>query len=625
MSKAASIEDLLKSAAGAGPGTDAASIAPAPTSAGAINAAPPKPKAPATASVQLTDKMDEIKLREKEKLTQEQAQKVGLPYIALRGFPIAPEALSLLPRQVAEENHIVIFLRVGDQIRMGTTQATDAVREIQRNIAQDQRANVELYLVSEDSLKAATKLYDVLPIPKEIIYGYRINEQDLARYEAQITNFSQLQEQIKKVSTTDIITIMIGAALKANTSDIHVEAEEEAVKIRFRMDGILHDAALLPRDAWKHMIGRLKLLAGVKINIEDIPQDGRITIYLPSEKVDIRVSFLPTAFGESVVMRLLRPKAIALEFDNLGIRGLALERLMEEINRPNGMIVTTGPTGSGKTTTLYAILKKLNDPEVKIITLEDPIEYKLVGINQSQIEHAKNYDFAKGLRSILRQDPDIVMVGEIRDLETAEISIQAALTGHLVVSTIHTNSAAGAIPRFLSMGVKAFLLAPALNAVIGQRLVRRLCKDCSVPLELTPSQNEEVMRLLKAVPSSSGVKVDFTKIQFKGPGKGCATCNNLGYKGRVGIYEIFTMNKEIEGAILEREVSEYKILELALKNGMITMAQDGLLKALDGLTSVDEVLAVANTDTLVTEPEVVPPEPTPPPIPPDVPATPPTA
>lgn len=607
MSKTASIEDLLKAASGARASAQPQSGTPAApvTSGGSVNAAPPKVVARSKETAQLSDKMDEIKLREKEKIAQLKAQELNLPYIALRGFPIAPEALSLLPRQVSDEHRLVVFLRVGDQIRIGTTNPTDAVREIQTNIAQDQRANVELYLISEDSFKAANKLYDVLPTPKEVIYGYRINEEDLARYESQITNFNQLQEQIKKVSTTDIITIMIGAALKSNASDIHVEAEEEAVKIRFRMDGLLHDAASLPREAWKHMIGRLKLLAGVKINIEDIPQDGRITIYLPSEKVDIRVSFLPTAFGESVVMRLLRPKAIALEFDSLGIRGLALTRLTEEINRPNGMIVTTGPTGSGKTTTLYAILKKLNDPEVKIITLEDPIEYKLVGINQSQIEHAKNYDFAKGLRSILRQDPDIVMVGEIRDLETAEISIQAALTGHLVVSTIHTNSAAGAIPRFLSMGVKAFLLAPALNAVIGQRLVRRLCKDCSIPIELSPSQKDEVLRLLKAIPASSGVKVDFTKIQFKGPGKGCPTCNNLGYKGRVGIYEIFTMNKEIEGAILEREVSEYKILELALKNGMITMAQDGLLKALDGLTSVEEVLAVANTDTLIMEPEPV--------------------
>jgi type II secretory ATPase GspE/PulE/Tfp pilus assembly ATPase PilB-like protein len=381
-----------------------------------------------------------------------------------------------------------------------------------------------------------------------------------------------------------------------------VEAEEDDIKVRFRVDGILHDAARLPAASWKQVIARLKLLAGVKINVEHIPQDGRITIYLSDEKIDIRASFLPTAYGESVVLRILRPKTIALEFDKLGIRGLAAERLAREIERPNGMIVTTGPTGSGKTTTLYAILKKLNSSEVKVITLEDPIEYKLKGINQSQIDHEKNYDFAKGLRSILRQDPDVVMVGEIRDLETAEISIQAALTGHLVVSTIHTNSAAGAIPRFLSIRVKPFLLAPALNAVIGQRLVRRLCEQCKVPATLTPSQLHEVTETLRTVPESSHERVDMQSLKFMAPGKGCEACNQMGYKGRIGMYEIFTMSKGIEEAILAANVSEYKIAELACQEGMVTMAQDGLLKALQGLTSVEEVLAAANIDTTVEEP-----------------------
>jgi type IV pilus assembly protein PilB len=380
-----------------------------------------------------------------------------------------------------------------------------------------------------------------------------------------------------------------------------VEAEEEDVHIRFRVDGLLHDAARLPASAWKQVIARLKLLSGVKINVEDVPQDGRLSVYLSDERIDIRASFLPTAFGESVVLRLLRPKAIALEFDALGLGGLALERLEREIERPNGMIITTGPTGSGKTTTLYAILKKLNKPEVKIITLEDPIEYKLKGINQSQIEHGKNYDFAKGLRSNLRQDPDIVMVGEIRDLETAEIAIQAALTGHLVVSTIHTNSAAGVIPRFLSMGVKPFLLAPALNAVIGHRLVRRLCETCRLPTALTPSQLREVTETLRAIPEKSREHLDLNKLTFMGPGPGCEACQKIGYKGRIGIYEIFTMSKTIEESILAANVSEYKINDQARAEGMITMAQDGLLKALEGLTSVEEVLAAANIDTTVAE------------------------
>lgn len=608
--KAASIEDLLKKPLPDAGKQDAdlaklaqAGIQRSPIKQSTV-APTAKPTIAAPTQAALVDKMQEIKLREKEKLAQEMAQKFGLPYIMLRGFPIAPEALVLLKKQEAEANQVVVFFKVKEQIRLATTNPSEAVELIRERLEEEQHATVEVYYISEDSFQAAFKLYDVLPIPKDVVYGYRIEEADLLKYDKQASDFKSLQDQITKVSTTDIITLIISASLKVNASDIHVEAEEDGVKIRFRMDGILNDAAKLPRAAWQQMIGRLKLLSGVKINIDSVPQDGRITIYLPNEKIDIRVSFLPTAFGESVVMRLLRPKAVALEFDNLGIRGLALERLKREIEKPNGMIVTTGPTGSGKTTTLYAILKKLNNPGVKIITLEDPVEYKLPGINQSQIEHSKKYDFASGLRSILRQDPDIVMVGEIRDLETAEISIQSALTGHLVVSTIHTNSAAGAIPRFLSMGVKAFLLAPALNAVIGQRLVRRLCPDCHVDVELSPGQLQEVKQVLKAIPHQSHATVDLEKLAFKGPGKGCVTCNNLGYKGRVGIYEIFTMNKEIEQEILAKEVSEYKILEMAVKDGMITMAQDGLLKALDGLTSVDEVLAVANIDSTLLEPVV---------------------
>ncbi len=567
--------------------------------------APAKAAPPAAAQVALTDKMQEIKLREKEKLAQEMSVKFGLPYIALRGFPIAPEALSLIKKQESETHQIVAFFKVKEQIRLGTTNPSEEVEQIRARLAEEQHSTVDVYYISEDSFQAAFKLYDVLPIPKDVVYGYRIDENDLLKYEKQIADFRELQQQIVKVNTTDVITLMIGASLKANASDIHVEAEEDGVKVRFRMDGILNEAAKLPRSAWQQMIGRLKLLSGVKINVDSVPQDGRITIYLPNEKIDIRVSFLPTAFGESVVMRLLRPKAVALEFDNLGIKGLALERLQKEIDRPNGMIVTTGPTGSGKTTTLYAILKKLNDPGVKIITLEDPVEYKLAGINQSQIEHSKDYDFAKGLRSILRQDPDIVMVGEIRDLETAEISIQAALTGHLVVSTIHTNSAAGAIPRFLSMGVKPFLLAPALNAVIGQRLVRRLCPDCKVDATLRPGQLDEVRRVLAAISPKSGIHVDLDHLTFKGPGPGCKTCNNLGFKGRVGIYEIFTMSKEIEQEVLSKEVSEFMIQDMAVKEGMLTMAQDGLLKVLEGATSVEEVLAVANIDSTLLEPPVV--------------------
>lgn len=589
MAKTGSIEDLLKPAK--------PSVAPA---AGNGKAAKQPVKAsatkPTTQKETLEEQMGAIKLREKEKLAERAAAEKGLPYVALRGFPIAPEAISLIPRETAQKLHVIAFFLQQDDVRIATTTPGKAVDELAADLGKKQHAKVQVYLISEDSLDQGLQVYNRIPTPKEVIYGYRIEAADLERYAHEMESVAQLQEKITTVSTTDIVTLMIGAALKADASDIHVEAEEDAVKIRFRLDGILSDAAKLPRETWKHVIGRLKLLAGVKINVEKVPQDGRITIYLPNEKIDIRVSFLPTSYGESVVMRILRPKSIALEFSKLGIRPQANEELIREMERPNGMIITTGPTGSGKTTTLYAMLKKLNGPDVKIITLEDPIEYKLEGINQSQIEHGKHYDFASGLRSLLRQDPDIVMVGEIRDLETAEVAIQAALTGHLMLSTIHTNSASGAIPRFLSMGVKPFLLSPAINAIIGQRLVRRLCEKCKKPIKLEQSVMEKVKQQLETISPASKEKPDLTKLAFFGPGEGCSVCHGIGYKGRIGIYEIMTMNEELEAELLKPDVSEHRIQEIALNHGMVTMTQDGLLKALDGLTSVDEVLRVADIE-----------------------------
>ncbi len=544
----------------------------------------------------LKGKITEIDLAQKERLTKEQAALLGLPYVSLLEVPITPESLSLIPKEVAEKTRTLAFQASAEEIRVGSVHPDDETKALIEKLHKENHKPVQMFLISEYSFTRAFQLYESLPTTREVLYGYRINEADIVKFEKEIGNFQELQARIGDVSTTDILTLMIGAALKAVASDIHVEAEEQDVKIRFRIDGLLQDAAKLPTSVWHQIISRLKLLAGVKINVEGKPQDGRITIYLGEEKIDIRASFLPTAYGESVVMRILRQKAIALEFEHLGVRDLALEKLRREIERPNGMIITTGPTGSGKTTTLYAILKRLNKADVKIITLEDPIEYQLEGINQSQIEQGRQYDFAKGLRSILRQDPDIVMVGEIRDLETAEIAIQAALTGHLVVSTLHTNSAAGAIPRFLSMGVKPFLLAPALNAIIGQRLVRRLCENCKLAIELPAAQLAEARRVLDAIPKASGMTPPADPLHFFGPGKGCDSCNHLGYKGRIGIYEIFTMNKKIEENILAATVSEYTIAALAAEDGMLTMAQDGLLKALDGLTSVEEVLSAAKVD-----------------------------
>lgn len=602
--RAQSIEELFKKSAAPAAG-GAATPAGKPT-----KPAKGKPSGP-TAVEKLEEKIGDVRLREIEKAAQEKAEQLGLPYINFQdGYPIPPEAIACIPRAEAERLKTVVFYRGGDQLRLATVEPGKEVDQLKDKLAKDFASTVAVYLVSKTSFDIAYKLYDALPEIREVIYGVRIEEATLEKYATEITDLKKLQETIVKVSTSDIVALILGGALKLNASDVHIEAEEKNVRVRYRIDGELNDAAILPRDAWKQLISRFKLLAGVKMNIDDVPQDGRITIYLTNEKVDIRVSFLPTAFGESVVMRLLRPKSIALEFEQLGVRGRSWEMLKREIERPNGMIITTGPTGSGKTTTLYAILKRLNTTDVKIITLEDPIEYKLQGINQSQIDYSKDYTFTKGLRSILRQDPDVVMVGEIRDLDTAEIAIQAALTGHLVISTIHTNSAAGAIPRFLSMGVKPFLLAPAINCVIGQRLVKRINPEVKVPIELAPSILAQVKaELSKLHPDViKEYKVDLENLKFYGPKEGA----EAPYKGRVGIYEIFPMNKEIEKLILSGKVSEYDMIDIALKNGMITMAQDGLLKALDGLTTVEEVLRAAELQALEETPEeVLPPVPPP--------------
>lgn len=545
------------------------------------------------AEEKFAERMKEIDIKEKEKLTEEKANSLGLGYINLEGFPIAPEALSLIDEPRAKELQTLAFFYNEEELRLGVidpdnSKIADLVEELKEKLT---GVNLEIYLISEHSLELALKLYAAIPKIKKVAAGVEITEAALNQYKQALKNLKELNKRIQKADLTEMVTMILAGAIGAKASDIHVECEENEVKIRYRLDGVLQDVAHLAKEIWPKLISRIKVISKLKINVSNIPQDGRITIYLTNDKIDVRVSTLPTAYGESVVMRLLMSQAAGLAFEDLGVRGKAHDDLKREVERPNGMIITTGPTGSGKTTTLYAVLNKLNAPEVKIITLEDPIEYKLAGINQSQIDHSRGYTFAKGLRSILRQDPNVVMVGEIRDLETAEIAIQAALTGHLVISTIHTNSASGAIPRFLSMGAKPFLLAPALNAIIGQRLVRRVCKDCKKETTLSEDKLTRVKEILAQIPEKSGYKVDLNQSKFY-KGAGCDTCNGLGYKGRIGIYEIFTMNKEIEQEILSGKVSEYTIQEIAVKNGMITMVQDGLLKAIDGITSVEEVFRV---------------------------------
>jgi len=541
---------------------------------------------------QLQKKIKQITIKEKEQETEKKADSVGLPYLNLVGFGASPDALSIIPKEQSKELKTICFFNDGKEIRLGTVDQTNDVKKLEVELKEKHHANVATYLISQSSFDYGFKLYDALPEIRKFNKGIAITEEEIKKYEAEIKTFRDLNEKLKKASITELVTLIIAGAIKSRASDIHIEAEEKDIKVRYRIDGVLNDVAIIDKETWPKIDSRIKQLAKLKINVSNRPQDGRFAIYLKDDRVDVRVSALPTGFGESIVIRLLMSSAVGLSFEDLGIRGRSFKTLEREIKRPNGMIITTGPTGSGKTTTLYAILKKLNNPETKIITIEDPIEYELTGVNQSQV--SSEYTFAKGLRSIVRQDPDIVMVGEIRDLETAEISIQASLTGHLVLSTIHTNDAFGTIPRFLALGAKPFLLAPALNVAIGQRLVRKVCESCKAETEIDTESLERVKKLLSNLPEEDKAeyKIDLENLKFY-KGQGCDACQGLGYKGRIGIYEIMPIEGEIEDTIIKGNLSEVDIKAMATKIGVVTMVQDGLLKAIEGITSVEEVFRVA--------------------------------
>jgi len=396
-----------------------------------------------TAPEKFQERISEIQLKEREEEAQTKAGAGGTPYVALRGFAVSPEALELIPKETAESLHVVPFLFTGPELRIGSTDpANTDVRELAFQLGERAKTHVGIYQISEDSLAYVLHLYEALPKIAKIIKGVRISEKEIAEYQTKMPHLESVGALLVSANTTDVMAVMIAAALQFGSSDIHVEAEEAGIKVRFRVDGVLQEIAQLPKESWKKIIARVKLISGLKINVTNRPQDGRFTIFIKEGNTDVRVSSLPTNWGESVVMRILKPSSINVDFESLGFREKSFAKLAKELEKPHGMILTTGPTGSGKTTTLYSMLRKLNKPGVKIITLEDPIEYKLEGVNQSQVDAEKKYTFAGGLRSILRQDPDIVMVGEIRDLETADTAVNAALTGHLLLSTVHTNDAA---------------------------------------------------------------------------------------------------------------------------------------------------------------------------------------
>ncbi|MDD4990355.1 MAG: GspE/PulE family protein [Candidatus Pacebacteria bacterium] len=429
--------------------------------------------------------------------------------------------------------------------------------------------------------------------PTEITKQTEINQETIHELQKTIKDIACLTDFLSKNLSKDISKLMeviLTASIILEASDIHFEPEQKKVKFRLRIDGILHDIFFFEIADYKAILSRIKLLSGIMLNITDKAQDGRFTILFNQKPIETRVSSLPSEYGETIVMRILDPKSL-IEAEKLGIRQDMIEIFEKEIRQPNGMIIVTGPTGSGKTTTLYAILKKIQNPEIKIITIEDPIEYHLEGISQSQVNPKKGYSFVTGLEAIVRQDPDVILVGEIRDFETAQIALQASLTGHLVLTTLHTNDATGTIVRLMALGEKPNNIAPALNLAIGQRLIRKICPSCQQEKQATEKELTRIKKETEALPKDVKEKI---KLPIIGPSlkipkpRGCQKCNNTGYKGRIGIFEFFLNDDEMEGFIAKSpNIAELK--QKAKEKGMATMKQDGIIKVLQGITSLEEV------------------------------------
>ncbi len=431
------------------------------------------------------------------------------------------------------------------------------------------------------------KLLGSVSISPKITGEVKNSVKDAAGYKKKI-------EEYISQNVTDLLDIILYGAIILDVSDIHLEPQEKEARLRIRLDGILQDVIFFDLQVYHHLLSRLKLLSKLKLNITDKPQDGRYTIEIEESLIEVRTSSLPAEYGESIVMRILNPKSL-IDLDDLGLRDDLYKTFKKEIEKPNGMIIVTGPTGSGKTTTLYAFLKQIQNPEIKIITIEDPIEYHLKGISQTQVAPEKGYTFSDGLKSIVRQDPDVILVGEIRDLETAKIGLQAALTGHLVLSTLHTNDAAGTIPRLVDLGSDASSIAPALKMAVAQRLVRKVCKKCGVPAKPSASELTELRKGLKNLPK--GIKIpNLEKLTIMKPKDGgCQACNFTGYKGRKGLFEAFLVDSEMEKFILTNPPVS-SVRELAIKKGMVTMYQSGLIDIAQGITTFEEVARVVEED-----------------------------
>ncbi len=531
-----------------------------------------------------------------EVLAQAKGAFLNIPYLSFAEKKVEAEVLGLLPEETYKFYHFFAFENDGQNLKVAITDPTNIqALEALEFISKKKGFHIQLYVTDEVSFqKIISEHANIAKVVDEAIADIEAKQkQDKARRISKDGyDLAKLQATIQDAPISKIVDIMLVNAIDGGASDIHLEPLENEVRVRYRIDGQLNTVLEMPANVQAAVVSKIKILSNLKIDESRLPQDGRFHYETANKQVDLRVSILPNVNGEKIVMRILDKSSKVPTLEQLGFRGKALNWTNENIKKSHGIFLITGPTGSGKSTTLYALLSMLNHPNVNIVTLEDPVEYFMEGVNQSQINQDIGLTFAAGLRSILRQDPNIIMVGEIRDKETAELAVHAALTGHLVFSTLHTNSAIGALPRLLDMGIEPFLLAASLNAVGAQRLVRKICPDCKKEVSVPEEIKKKIVKMVEGVSTEELKDIDLKNIKLY-EGAGCEKCGKSGYRGRLAIIELFPITPVMQEMIAVKS-SPLKILDEASKIGMITMNQDGMIKALQGLTSYEEIIRVTS-------------------------------
>ncbi len=539
-------------------------------------------------------KLKELREQEEEGLAQMMSQKYRLPYIDLSISPVNIDALRIIKEKEAREIEVAPFNIINKKVSIAIISPNNNKTIALIEDLKDRGYVPFLFMASKQSLEKVWNRYKDLSYSMETKGGSLdiANEeiQDLVKSVKSANDVKKSIEivlnQKKSYRISKILEIILAGAISINASDIHIEPEEKLAKLRYRLDGVLNDILELDHTTYELLLSRIKLISNLKLNIKEKAQDGRFSIKLGDMEIEIRTSLLPGGYGESIVLRVLNPNAISVSLENLGINKKLLNIIANELKKPNGMVLNTGPTGSGKTTTLYAFLKKIQTPGIKMITIENPIEYHLKGVVQTQVEEEKGYTFLEGLRSSLRQDPDVIMVGEIRDEETAEIAVNAALTGHLVFSTLHTNNAAGTFPRLIDLGVNSKVITSAINIAMAQRLIRKLCNKCKKKAVLREKENKIIKKITDSISDKNYLKdLDTTNI-FETVG--CAECNFTGFKGRTGIFEAILTDEKIE-EVVNKNPSEREVNKAAESQNILNMKQDGVIKILRGITSIDEL------------------------------------